>query len=89
MEEYIGVIKMFGGSYPPQYYMDCDGTVLQIQANQALFSVLGTTYGGDGRTSFGLPDLRARDANGQPIPFNVKGPRWIICVQGIYPSREQ
>lgn len=60
MEEMIGVIKMFGGNFAPRGWAFCDGQLLPINQNQALFSILGTTYGGDGRTTFGLPDLRGR-----------------------------
>ena len=51
---------MFGGNFAPRGWALCDGQLLSINANQALFSLLGTTYGGDGRTTFGLPDLRGR-----------------------------
>lgn len=60
MEEMIGIIKMFGGNFAPRGWAMCDGQLLPINQNQALFSILGTTYGGDGRTTFGLPDLRGR-----------------------------
>jgi len=60
MEEFIGIIKMFGGSYPPKNWSFCHGQTLPISSNTALFSILGTTYGGDGRTNFQLPDLRGR-----------------------------
>ena len=57
---YLGEIKMWGGTFAPQGFMSCDGQLLSVSAYQALFSLLGTTYGGDGRTTFGLPDLRGR-----------------------------
>lgn len=53
-------IVMFGGNFAPRGRAQCDGQLLPISQNTALFSILGTTYGGDGRTSFGLPDLRGR-----------------------------
>ena len=59
-EPFIGQIVMFGGNFAPRGWAFCDGQLLAINTNQALFSILGTTYGGDGRTSFGLPDLRGR-----------------------------
>jgi microcystin-dependent protein len=59
-EPFIGEIKMFGGNFAPRGYAFCDGQLLSIAQNTALFSLLGTTYGGDGRTTFGLPDLRSR-----------------------------
>ena len=51
---------MFGGNFAPRGWAFCDGQLLAISSNQALFSILGTTYGGDGRTTFALPDLRGR-----------------------------
>lgn len=59
-EPFIGEIRMVGFGFPPRGWALCDGQLLSIASNQALFSILGTTYGGDGRTSFGLPDLRGR-----------------------------
>jgi len=60
MEPFIGEIIMFGGNFPPRGWAYCDGQLLSIAQNQALFAILGTTYGGDGRTTFALPDLRGR-----------------------------
>lgn len=60
MEPFIGQILMFGGNFAPRGWALCDGQLLPISQWQALFSILGTTYGGDGRTTFGLPDLRGR-----------------------------
>jgi microcystin-dependent protein len=62
MSAFIGQIIMFGGNFAPRNWALCDGQLLAISQNQALFSILGTTYGGDGRTTFGLPDLRGRVA---------------------------
>lgn len=56
----LGQITMFGGNFAPRFWADCNGQLLAIASNAALFSILGTTYGGDGRTTFGLPDLRGR-----------------------------
>lgn len=60
MEGMIGEIRMFGGNFAPRSWAFCDGQLLPINQNNALFSILGTTYGGDGRTTFALPDLRGR-----------------------------
>jgi len=60
MEPTIGEITMFAGNFAPRGWAFCDGQLLPINSNQALFSILGTTYGGDGRTTFGLPELRGR-----------------------------
>jgi len=64
MEGTIGEIRLFGGNFPPRNWSFCDGQLLAIPSNTALFSVLGTIYGGDGRTTFALPDLRSRVAIG-------------------------
>lgn len=60
MEPFIGQIIMFGGNFAPRGWALCEGQLLSISSNTALFSILGTIYGGDGRTSFGLPDMRGR-----------------------------
>ena len=59
-EQFLGQIQAFGFNFPPRGWSQCDGQLLPINQYQALFSLLGTTYGGDGRTTFGLPDLRGR-----------------------------
>ncbi len=63
-EPFLGQIIMFGGNFAPRSWAFCDGQLLPISQNQALFSILGTIYGGDGRTTFALPDLRGRVAIG-------------------------
>ncbi|GGF39921.1 tail Collar domain-containing protein [Echinicola rosea] len=60
MDEYMASIKMFAGTFAPRGWMYCEGQLLPIAQYTALFSLLGTTYGGDGRTTFALPDLRGR-----------------------------
>jgi len=68
-EPFIAEIKMFAGNFAPSGYAQCDGQLLAIAQNNALFSLVGTIYGGDGRTTFGLPDLRGR------VPMHVgQGP---------------
>ncbi len=57
---YVGQIKMFAGNFPPQGWMFCEGQLLSIAENEVLFQLIGTTYGGDGQTTFALPDLRGR-----------------------------
>ncbi|MBK7407518.1 MAG: phage tail protein [Saprospirales bacterium] len=127
----IGEIRLFAGNFAPRGWAFCDGQLLAINSNQALFSILGTTYGGDGRTTFALPDLRGRvpmhpgngpgltdmrlgqkigsekisaapvigvmpDRNGKTFVLNsgttdIRQPslglNYIICIQGIFPSR--
>jgi microcystin-dependent protein len=65
MEEYIGTVKLFGFNFAPRGWLLAQGQLLSIAQNTALFSLLGTTYGGDGVTTFALPDLRGRAAVGQ------------------------
>ena len=60
MEDFLATIKTFGFNFAPRGWGKCDGQLLSIASNSALFSLLGTTFGGDGRTTFGLPDLRGR-----------------------------
>ena len=60
MDPFIAQIIMFGGNFAPRGWALCNGQLLPISQYSALFSILGTTYGGDGRTTFGLPDLRGR-----------------------------
>ncbi len=59
-EPFLAQIAIFGFNFPPRGWALCDGQILPINQNQSLFALLGTTYGGDGRTSFALPDLRGR-----------------------------
>ncbi len=59
-EPFLGEIKIISWNFPPKGWTFCNGQLLPINQNQALFSILGTTYGGDGRTTFGLPNLQGR-----------------------------
>lgn len=59
-DPFLGEIIMFGGNFAPRGWALCDGQLLAISSNTALFSIIGTIYGGDGRTTFALPDLRGR-----------------------------
>jgi len=61
-EPFLAQITMFGGNFAPRSWAMCDGQLLQISQHTAVFSLLGTTFGGDGRVTFGLPDLRGRVA---------------------------
>jgi len=85
-EPYLSEIMLVGSNFCPRGWMEADGRLLAITENQALFSLLGTAYGGDGRTTFALPDLRVAG----PFPKFKDNPgsfKWCIAVQGIYPSR--
>lgn len=59
-QPYVGEIRMFGGSFAPAGWMMCQGQLLPISENETLFQLIGTTYGGDGQSTFGLPDLQGR-----------------------------
>lgn len=59
-DPFIGEIRMFAGNYAPRGWALCDGQLLAISQNDALFALLGTTYGGNGSTTFGLPEMRGR-----------------------------
>ena len=59
-QPYVGEIRMFGGSFAPAGWAFCDGQLVPISENDTLFNLIGTTYGGDGQTTFALPDLRGR-----------------------------
>ncbi|HXC06523.1 MAG TPA: tail fiber protein [Bacteroidia bacterium] len=77
MDEFIGIIKLFGGNFAPTGWALCNGQLLPINQNAALFSILGTTFGGDGRTTFGLPDLRGR------VPVGMgSGPGLPVITEG-------
>ena len=59
-QPYVGEIRMFAGNFAPNGWAFCDGQTLQIADNEVLFTIIGTTYGGDGQMTFALPDLRGR-----------------------------
>jgi microcystin-dependent protein len=75
---FIGEIFMFAGNFAPVGWAFCDGRLLAIAENTALFSLLGTTYGGDGETTFGLPDLRGR----APIQLGISPSSGAPYFQG-------
>ena len=94
-DEIVGSISTFAGNYAPMCYMNCDGRLLEIHSNPTLFSIIGTTYGGDNKTTFALPDLRPFSKDGQSDTgyhrrvdwSELSMPRQIICVAGSYPTR--
>src|SRR5688572_17647351 len=63
-DPFMGEIRMFAGTYAPRGWAFCNGQLLAISSNSALFALLGTNYGGDGVTTFGLPDMRGRVPTG-------------------------
>ena len=93
-QPFLGEIKMFGGNFAPLGYALCDGQLMSIQQNTALFSILGTTYGGDGIQTFGLPDMRCRmpvhQGNGPGLtPFvlgEITGSQSVSILTSNLPS---
>ncbi len=75
MDQFLGQLALFPWSVIPKGWMPCQGQILQISANQPLFALIGVTFGGDGRTTFGLPDLRGRT----PI---MSSPSYPLGAQG-------
>ena len=59
-QPYVGEIRLFAGNFPPQGWAFCDGSLISISENDVLFTLIGTTYGGDGQNTFALPDFRGR-----------------------------
>jgi microcystin-dependent protein len=74
-QPYVGEIRMFGGNFAPAGWMFCEGQLLPISENETLFQLIGTTYGGDGESTFALPDLRGR------IPLH-QGNGFILAETG-------
>ena len=77
-DPYLSEITLFSGKFAPKGYAFCDGQKLPISKNQALFALIGLTYGGNFPTDFALPDLRTLEPQ-------LKGPRYIIAVKGLFP----
>jgi microcystin-dependent protein len=80
VDPFLGEIRMFGGNFAPLGWAFCEGQLLAIADNDALFALIGTTYGGDGQETFALPDLRGRaplhmgtGASGTPYPLGDQG----------------
>ena len=74
-EPYVGEIRMFAGDYAPTGWMLCDGQLLTISGNETLYQLIGTSYGGDGASTFALPDMRGR------IPIH-NGPGFKLAQSG-------
>jgi microcystin-dependent protein len=72
---FIGEIRMFGGNFAPNGWAFCNGALIPIDQNDALFNLIGTTYGGDGQTTFALPNLQSR------VPLHV-GPGFVLGQSG-------
>ena len=74
-QPYVGEIRMFAGNFAPAGWMFCEGQILPISENETLFQLIGTTYGGDGESTFALPDLRGR------VPIH-QGNGFILAESG-------
>jgi hypothetical protein len=74
----IGQVALFAFPFTPAGWLPCDGRLMAIMQNQPLFSLLGTSYGGNGETTFALPKLK---------PAGAQGPGYFIAIQGSFPSR--
>ena len=77
MEPVLGMIYLFAGNFAPNGYAMCDGQLVAINQNQALFTVIGTTYGGNGVQNFALPKL-----------IGPEGTHYLIAIRGVFPSRD-
>ena len=93
MEEYIGTILQFAFNFAPKNWMVCHGQTLAVNTNQALFTLIGTYYGGNGINTFQLPDLRKKNKDGNYYKLREimeDGTPYIesyICTIGIFPPR--
>jgi microcystin-dependent protein len=83
VDPFLGEIRIFAGNFAPRAWAFCNGALLQISQNDALFALLGTTYGGDGVTTFALPDLRGR----VPIHFGTNA--GFTVIQGEVAGSER
>jgi len=85
MDGFIGMVMLVAFPFAPRGWMLCNGQVLAIQQNTALFALIGNQYGGNGTSTFALPNLMEthpmKDASGASL-------LWIICVEGIFPARD-
>ena len=81
MEPFLGEIRLFPYNFVPTGWAACNGSLLPINQNQALFALLGTTFGGNGQTDFALPDLRSK------VPLPPGQGTYCIATQGVFPSR--
>jgi len=82
MEPFLGEVRLFAFNFVPRGWAACNGSLLPINQYMALFSLVGTMYGGDGRSNFALPDLRGK----APLPADTGA--FCIAVQGVFPARD-
>ena len=79
MEPFFAQVQLFAFNFAPRLWAFCEGQLMPISQNTALFSLLGTTYGGDGTSTFALPDLRGKEP--------VDGMHYCIALEGMFPRR--
>ncbi len=79
MDSFLGQITLFAFNFAPRGWAPCEGQIMAINQNQALFALIGTNFGGDGQTTFALPDMRGQ----APYPST----HYCIAFQGEFPSR--
>lgn len=77
MQPFLGQVEAFAFNYAPQNWLPCDGRLLSISQNTALYALLRNTYGGDGKSTFALPKL---------APLSPAGPNFYIAIVGIFPQ---
>jgi microcystin-dependent protein len=90
-DNYLGEIRLFAFGYAPTGWVACDGSLLSVTANTALYSLLGIQYGGDGKVNFGVPDLRGRapvhlSASGHYIQGKLGGAETVTLTMANVPS---
>jgi microcystin-dependent protein len=78
VQPFLGQIQAFPFSFAPQGWLPCNGQLLPIPQNTALYQLIGTLYGGDGQTSFALPKL---------APIAPQGPSYFIAMEGVFPQQ--
>ncbi len=83
MDFLLAQIVLFGGNFVPRGWMACNGQQLPIAQNQALFSILGIQFGGDGKSTFALPKLAPPGGTGSAASLG-----YLICVEGVFPARD-
>ena len=85
-EPYLGELRLLAFNFAPRGWAFCEGQILPINTNQSLYSLLGTMYGGDGRTSFALPDLRGRVPLGSSSPGATAGTETVVLTTANVPA---
>jgi microcystin-dependent protein len=87
LEVFIGQVTIFAGNYAPEGWAKCEGQIIPIEQNMPLFSLIGTTYGGDGQRTFALPDLRGKGPVAVGVEQDYGFLDYIIALRGSFPKR--